>query len=815
MSRTISWCMAGLVPLLAGVVVSTRAAGPAGTVVPETTTAAPRPASPSAPAAVPAPRIALATTPFPLEDVRLLDGPFRDAMLRDQKYLLDLDPDRLLHNFRVNAGLPSSAKPLGGWEAPDVELRGHSVGHYLSALALMYASTGDVRFKARGDLMVTELAKVQSALAPKVSHAGYLSAFPEELIDRVEARKKVWAPYYTLHKILAGMLDMYQLAGNRQAFEVLKKNVGWVTFRMDRLSRDQQQAMLMTEHGGMTDVLANLYAVTGDPDHLRLARLFEHASVLDPLAAGKDALDSLHANTQIPKIIGAAREYELTGEARYRDIATFFWRRVALFRSFANGGHSDDELFFPVDTFSEHLGASSSETCNTYNMLKLTRHLFSWAPSVPLMDFYERGLFNHILSSQDPDTGMMIYYCPFLPGAFRTYSTPDASFWCCVGTGLENHGKYPDTIYFRGAKDNALYVNLFIASELQWRDKGVRVRQETTFPQSDATKLVITADKPTRFTLKVRVPAWATSGARYSVNAIGRALVAPKGEYLSIDREWRSGDTVNIRFPMSLHLEPLPNDPTVVAVLYGPILLAGDLGKDGLTQSLRYGPSSPPVRRLTLPTVPSFVADAASLLRAIVPVAGKPLTFQTKGVGRPTDVTLVPLFRASDVHYTAYWHLYTSAGWEKRKAELAANDVRRQGLAARTIDTVDTGVAESEKAHAYEQSGAVVHDFDGRMGREAKGDAWFGYSLEVEAGKPMALFCAFRGGEGRTRSFDILVDGQRIATERLPYHPTELLDMEYAIPESLVTGKTSIRVTFKPQAGAETAAVFEVRTLVR
>ena len=307
----------------------------------------------------------------------------------------------------------------------------------------MYASTGDPRFKARGDLVVAELAKVQAALAAKGFNTGYLSAFPEELIDRVDARQRVWAPYYTLHKIMAGLLDMSQLAGNRQALDILLKQAAWVKFRMDRLTRDRQQAMLMTEHGGMTEVLANLYAVTGNPDHLRLARAFDHDFVLDPLGRGEDRLDGLHANTQIPKIIGAAREYELTGEARYRDIARFFWNRVALHRSYANGGHSDDEAFFPVEHFSEHLGDSASETCNTYNMLKLTRHLFSWEPDASLMDYYERALFNHILTSQDPETGMMIYYCPMPPGAFRTYSTPDASFWCCVGTGMENHAKYP------------------------------------------------------------------------------------------------------------------------------------------------------------------------------------------------------------------------------------------------------------------------------------------------------------------------------------------------------------------------------------
>jgi uncharacterized protein len=754
----------------------------------------------------------LKARPFPLTDVRLLDGPFREAMLRDQTYLLELDPDRLLHNFRVNVGLPSTAKPLGGWEAPDVELRGHSVGHYLSALALMYASTGDDRFKARGDLMVAELAKAQQASPAKGYHEGYLSAFPEELIDRVDARRRVWAPYYTLHKIMAGLLDMSQLAGNRQAFDVLLKQAAWVKFRMDRLTRDQQQAMLMTEHGGMVEVLANLYAVTGDPDHLRLARAFDHDFVLAPLARREDQLDGLHANTQIPKIIGAAREYELVGDVRSRDIARFFWERVALNRSYANGGHSDDEAFFPVETFSKHLGASSSETCNTYNMLKLTRHLFSWEPDASLMDFYERGLFNHILASQDPATGGMFYYCPFLPGAFRTYSTPDASFWCCVGTGLENHGKYPDTVYFQG--DGALYVNLFIASELNWREKGLRVRQATRFPEEPATTLSFAAATPVRLAVKVRFPAWATSGMTLTVNGAPRPVDGKPGSYVTVDREWKTGDTLAVRLPMTLRTEAMPDNPTMVAVLYGPILLAGDLGKEGLTPAVRYGPSAPPVRRMAMPPVPGIVGDLKATLLATRPVAGSPLTFRMP-VGGGGVIALVPFYRASDIRYTAYWTVYTAAEWEAFAKSRAAADARARSLAARTVDVVDLGLPESEKAHDYRNQGAAVADFDGRQGREAGRAAWFSYALKARPDEPQTLVVTYRGGEGRRRVFEILADGQKIATETLPYHPTELLDMEYPIPDALIRGKTRVVVTFQPQDQASTAQVFEIRMVTR
>ena len=398
-------------------------------------------------------------------------------MQLDQQYLMSLEPDRLLHNFRVNAGLPSTATPLGGWEAPDVELRGHTVGHYLSALALMYAATGDVRFKARADVMVAELAKIQEAQAKRF-HPGYLSAFPEEFFDRVEAREKVWAPYYTIHKIMAGLLDVNQLCNNPQALIVVTKMADWVKFRVDRISEEQQQKALGTEHGGMNEVLANIYAATGNPEYLRVAHAFDHKAIFDPLERKEDPLNGLHANTQFPKIIGAAREYELTGDTRYRDIVNFFWDRVVHHRTYVMGGNSDGEAFFPEEQFSKHLGTSGPETCNTYNMLKLTRHVFEWSPSTDAMDFYERGLFNHILPSQDPETGMVLYYCPLRPGAWKSFSTPDDSFWCCVGTGMENHTKYGDTIYFHD--DRSLLVNLFIPS------RAPLARQRTRRSPGDA-----------------------------------------------------------------------------------------------------------------------------------------------------------------------------------------------------------------------------------------------------------------------------------------------------------------------------------------
>jgi len=763
----------------------------------------------SAQTPIAAPKVADKVTvqafPFDLADVRLLDGPFREAMLRDQKYLLAIDPDRLLHNFRVNAGLPSSAKPLGGWEAPEVELRGHSLGHYLSALALMYRSTGDDRFNARADAIVVELGKIQQALAAKF-HPGYLSAFPESFIDRVETGKQVWAPYYTLHKIMAGLLDVHLLCGNAQALDILVKMADWVKFRQDRLTAEQQQAMLQTEFGGMADVLANLYAVTGNPDHLRIARTFDHARLFDPLARGEDPLDGLHGNTQFPKMIGAVREYELTGEKRYLDIAGFFWQRVVRNRSFVIGGNTDNERFFPIDQFSRHLGASSTETCNTYNMLKLTRALFALAPSAEAMDFYERGLYNHILASQDPDSGMMCYYVPLKPGAFRTYSTPDDSFWCCVGTGMENHAKYGDTIYFHD--EQSLYVNLFIASELNWKAKGIVVRQETRFPEEDVTRLTMKAAKPVRLALKIRYPSWAQSGMTVSVNGKPEVIQATAGSYVTIARDWTTGDVVQVRLPMTVHTEALPDDPKTVALLYGPIVLAGDLGRDGLQEVKRYGPSAPQVDRIRTPEIPVFVADVRNV-PAAVKAASQPLTFMTTGIGRPRDVSLLPFYKAADVRYTVYWKVLSPAEWETRKSETAAAESRRETIERRTVDAVTVNDPKSEQDHAFKGDGTTEGYVEGRRWRAAR-NGWFSYEIKG-SDKPLKLVCTYRGAAGRRPAFDIIVDGQKIASESLAYHPTETFDVEYVLPEALTRGKDRLTVKFQAQPNSSTGAVLDVR----
>ncbi|RPJ85554.1 MAG: hypothetical protein EHM13_00640, partial [Acidobacteria bacterium] len=745
---------------------------------------------------------------FDLRAVRVLEGPFREAMLRDQQFLLGLDPDRLLHSFRLTAGLVSSGRPYGGWEAPDVELRGHTLGHYLSALALMYRATSDERFKARADQIVSELGKIQSAAAARGFNPGYLSAYPEEFIDRVEKRQRVWAPYYTIHKIMAGLLDVHLLCGNGLALEVVSKMGDWVGFRMRRLNQDQRQQMLETEFGGMGEALANLYAATGDRKHLETARMFDHRALFDHLAKWVDPLDGLHGNTQIPKAIGAVREYELTGEQRYLDIARFFWRRVALHRSYVIGGNTDDERFFPVEHFSRHLTEVTTETCNTYNMLKLTRALFLHEPSVQQMDFYERGLFNDILASQDPSSGMMCYYVPLKPGAFKTYNTPEDSFWCCTGTGMENHAKYGDTIYFRDA--NSLYVNLFIPSEVTWSEKGLIVRQETKFPENGFTELVFKATKPVRVAVKIRYPGWASKGMTIYVNGEWEDLELKPGSYASVEREWKSGDRLRVEFPMSLRAEPLPGDAQTVAVLYGPIVLAGDLGTEGLGGAKRFGSYAPEVGRLKTPAVPSFVGDAGTLVSAIKPVAGAaPLTFSVPAPGRP--VTLVPFYRVFEPRYTVYWKVYSQAEWAARLEERDAIGERRADIQRRTLDTVSVDDPAIEEEHGYKGEGAREGWLEGVKYREASG-GWMSWDLAVTF-EPMAIVFTYRGETNDPREFDILVDGEKLVSESLGYDPHPTIDREYRLPESMVQGKERITVRLEAASGKRTAGVFDVRTV--
>ncbi|MBV9851518.1 MAG: glycoside hydrolase family 127 protein, partial [Armatimonadetes bacterium] len=454
--------------------------------------------------------IPTAVQPFDLAQVRLSDGPERAEQQADRRYLHALDADRLLYNFRKNAGLPAPGRPLGGWEAPDCEVRGHFVGHYLSACALMSRSAGDKELKAKGDYIVAELAKCQRALGGK-----YLSAFPTSFFDRLEAGRPVWAPYYTIHKIMAGLVDMYQYCGNTQALQVAENMADYFQRRTARLTDVQFDAMMRNEFGGMANVLYDLYAARRRPADLALAHRFDQASFLGPLALRHDDLTGIHANTHLPKILGAARRYELLEDPDYHTVVAYFWDRVANHRSYATGGSNRGEYWGDPDDLAHTLVGNNQETCTTYNILKVTRHLIRWTADPRYADFYERAYFNGILPAQDPQTGMMIYYLPLAAGNVKNWGTPNDSFWCCYGTGVESFAKLNDSIYFHDA--DGLYVNLYVPSEVNWPQKGVRLTQRTRFPEEPGSTFVVHAARPTQITLHLHVPYWAV-GYRVSVN---------------------------------------------------------------------------------------------------------------------------------------------------------------------------------------------------------------------------------------------------------------------------------------------------------
>src|SRR5688572_6620253 len=482
---------------------------------------------------------------FDLQDVKLLDSRFKENMEREQQWLLRIPVKSLLHSFRTNAGVYSAGeggymvmKRLAGWESLDCDIRGHTTGHILSGLALMYASTHDEQYKVKADSIVKGLAEVQQALGPD----GYLSAFPEELINRNIEGKSVWVPWYTLHKIYSGLIDQYLYCDNKQALEVVTKMGDWAYKKLKPVTAEQRTRMLRVEFGGINESFYNLYAITGKPEYKWLGEFFYHKEVLDPLEQEKDNLDKKHANTFIPKILGLIRSYELEGSGTGATIAPFFWKTVVDHHSFCTGSNSDKEHFFKPDSISKHLTGLTGESCNVYNMLKLTRHLFSHSGDIKYADYYERALFNHILGQQDPATGMISYFLPMMSGAHKVYSTPDSSFWCCVGSGFENQAKYGEAIYYHSQND--LYVNLFIPSELNWKEKGIVIKQETRFPENGISQLTIESAQGVKTSIHIRYPSWSTNGAIVKVNGKRVSVTQKPGSYIALNRVWKSGDKI-------------------------------------------------------------------------------------------------------------------------------------------------------------------------------------------------------------------------------------------------------------------------------
>ncbi len=691
--------------------------------------------------------------PFSLHDVRLSDGPFKTGQEIAVQYLLSLEPDRLLANFRTEAGLEPKARHYGGWESRGVS--GHSGGHYLSACSLAYAATGDQRFLERVRYIVSELAACQQA-----NGNGYVSAIPNG--KRVYAEiaagdirsagfdlNGCWVPNYTMHKLLAGLRDAYRLCGNRQALEVSRKLADWFERTHAGLSEEQMQQILVAEHGGLNETFADLYADTGDERYLQLSRRFHHKAILEPLAQGKDILPGKHANTQFPKIIGVAARYELTGEEHDREIADFFWDRVVHHHSYVTGGNCDQEHFGPPDQLNDRLSTMTTESCNVYNMLKLTTHIFGWNPTADVADFYERALLNHMRGTQHSD-GRVIYNLSLHPGHFKEYQSLFDGFTCCVGTGMENHVKYGEAIYFHD--DDGIWVNLFIASEVNWRERGVTLRQETTWPLSDRSRLTVECQQAQEeFTLRIRHPFWAGQRFAVSVNGSPQSATTDSHGYLTLRRNWKSGDAVEIDLPMSLRTESMPDNAERIAVFYGPTLLAADLG-----------PVDDPEAAEAL-YVPVLVAKGRPVSDWVKPTSLAERKFRTANVGRPRDVALVPFYSLHDRRYTVYLDLYTDEQWKMREADLRAAQEREQELAKRTVDILRIGEMQPERDHNLQSENSRTGDSQGRKWRDATEGGWFSFEMLVDADTAHQLQCTYWGGETGRRVFDILIDDQKLA----------------------------------------------------
>jgi len=596
--------------------------------------------------------------PSPMTQVRLLDGTFKAQAEINQRYLDSLATDRLLHSFRATSGIASTATPYGGWERPDCTLRGHfNGGHYLSAVALAYAGSGNDTLRKSGDTMVVELARCQ-----KANGKGYLSAYPAEQFEMLAAGvteyPRVWAPFYTQHKIMAGLVDMYVHTGNEQALEVAEGMAGWVRDYFHNIGEDQRQKMLRIEYGGMNEVLANLYGLTGKQEYLDTARLFEQPVFLNALAGHRDELKGLHANTHVPKVIGAARMYELTGETRYRDIAEYFLEEVLTERCYAIGNTSVGESWrSDAGNLKGSLEYHDAECCVAYNLMKLERHVFAWTGDARWMDAYERQLWNCRMGTQN-EQGLKQYFFPLAAGYWRFYNSAEGSFWCCTGTGAEEFAKFNDTIYFHGAvgalpQNASVWVNQFIASELDWKEQKFGLRQETLFPAEQATALHIKVAAPQRRTINIRIPGWVAEGGVARINGRRLEAFAQAGSYLSLTREWHDGDKIELSLPMQLRSEPLLGDTTMRAALYGPLVLAAELGpgpKDGPLKIGGYD-TGPRTAELGAPAE-APVAPATDAADWIDVVSAKELVFKSK---TKDALAVKPMVQITDQKYAVYW----------------------------------------------------------------------------------------------------------------------------------------------------------------
>lgn len=755
--------------------------------------------------------------PLPINSVRLLGGPLKNAQDLDAKYLLDLQPDRMLAFLRERAKLEPKAKPYGGWDGAGRQLTGHIAGHYLSAVSLMYAATGESRFKDRSDYIVSELKSIQDAQGD-----GYLGALQDgqgvdgklrfqELCQGIIKSggfdlNGLWSPWYVEHKIFAGLRDAYRYTGNRTALDVETKFAGWAESIVSKLDDEQDQKMLATEFGGMNEVTADLYRDTGDPRWLALSSKFEHRAMIDPLAAGQDVLGGKHGNTQVPKMIGSLARYVYTGDETDHKAAVNFWDDVALHHSFATGGHGKNEYFGPPGQLNSMIDGRTAESCNVYNMIKMSRTLFSVDPEIRYADFHERALFNHILASQDPDDGRVCYMVPVGRGVQHEYQDKFQDLTCCVGTGMESHALHGYGMYYESG--DKLWVNLYVPTRANWESLGVELEMTTDFPMGESAFLRITSASPKKFTLALRRPYWAGNGFTVKVNGQRLKDIPKPDSYVKIARTWRTGDTVELVLPKTLRKEPLPDNPERFALMWGPLVLAGDLGAE--IHRERDGEGWKPG-----PRAPVLVAANQSVDDWLKPVAGKPGTFLTSGVGLTSDITFVPFYQLPRRKYAIYWDMLTPDEWKKQSEAYAAEQEKQKKLEAATVAFAQPGQMQTERDFNEQGEETSPVQLEGHYGR--RGRKWFSFDLPVDIAHPSALVVTFSNDGRRKGSLDVLIDGKKLGEQatdrRSPEQDVRFFDVEYAIPAELVQGKQKVTVRFEAAEGNDIPGVFGIRII--
>jgi len=743
--------------------------------------------------------------PLPLTAVRLRPSDFATAVEVNRTYLHRLEPDRLLHNFRKYAGLEPKAAIYGGWESDTIA--GHTLGHYLTALVLTWQQTGDPEMRRRADYIVDELAQAQTkrgtgyvgALGRKRKDGTIVDGeeiFPEIMKGEIRSGgfdlNGAWSPLYTVHKLFAGLLDVNAGWGNARALAVVEGLGGYFERVFAALTPAQVQEVLGCEYGGLNESYAELYARTGDRRWLKMAETLYDNRVLDPLMRGEDKLANFHANTQVPKLIGLARINEVSNDPAKAKAAAFFWDTVVHHHSYVIGGNADREYFAEPDSIAEHITEQTCEHCNTYNMLKLTRHLWSWQPDGALFDYYERAHLNHVMAAHDPSTGGFTYMTPLMTGADRGYSTKDDdAFWCCVGSGMESHAKHGDSIFWEG-EEGSFYVNLYIPADATWAARRATVTLDTRYPFEPESTLTFNTVKRGRFSVALRVPGWA--GDRAVVRVNGEAVV-PRMErgYAIVDRRWTAGDRVTIALPLDLRIEAAPGDADMVSIVRGPMVLAADLGPNA-TKWERADPAL-------------VGADLLGGFRAADASAGR---YATSGVVRPADLGFVPFYRQYQRRSAVYFKRFSDAAWASEEASYNAEQARMRDIAARSVDVMFLGEMQPERDHGLTSDSSYPVTYRGRQGRDVRSGGFMEFSLKVRPG-PLMLQASYWGSE-RARDFDILVDNVKVATQHLDNdRPGRFFDVEYPLPEALTRGKQAVKVRFVPHDRSTAGPVFGVR----